>query len=218
MLNITKQPLFTIPLIRVKFPDHHLLNADDEIREFFNNTDTLYSNNLKETIGNYQSTTTIETPVNAFSFNGLKPLTDWVKSIQQQLWESLDFDPSILAIERSWVNRLVKSDIDTPTHMFAHVHGSTDLVCTYYYRCPPGSATIRFYNPLEMPIGIAPQNKPNVSIQPVEGELLAWPGYLWHSVDNHYLEQERIIAGFHINQQSFSINPRFVRAVYNPSN
>jgi hypothetical protein len=87
------------------------------------------------------------------------------------------------------------------------------MVCTFYYKYPPGSAPIRFHNPAELQFGLTPHEDTSVAITPEEGELICWPGYMWHSVDNHTIDQDRKVVGFHINQQSFSFNPSWTTVV-----
>lgn len=207
---IKKQELFPVNILRVKFPDAHLLNgADEEVDQFFSSTDTLHATNVKQLIGNYESTLNVKS-VDASVFKSLDPLRSWLGTIQHDLWTGLGFAESLIMIDRSWVNRLNSSDTDVPTHLWPHVHGSTDMVCVYYHRYPVGSASIRFHNPMETKIPCATTSIP---ITPEEGELICFPGWLWHSVDNHVIDQERMVFGFHFNQQSYSMNPVWNKVV-----
>lgn len=210
-MNIIEQDLFKVKLLRVKVPLE--LDALDEIRAYFDDTSVNLNEGLTESLGKYQSSNAIGVP----TFAGLAPLHDFLQKNMYSFWKEMGFADSFLAVERNWVNRYTKSDTDVPTHLFSHVHGATDLICTYYYKFPPGSATIRFHSPFEVPLGLTPQKTSSIAITPEEGEMLIWPGYVWHSVDNHYLDEERIIAGFHVNQQSFSVNQRFKRIAGNPN-
>jgi hypothetical protein len=210
MTDIIKQPLFPINILRVKFPHASEIDADKDINDLFTENDTLPI--IQDVIGNYESSLAIKN-YHDVTLKSLAPVKGWVMGIKEQLWSGLGFEESILTLERSWVNRVVKSTTDVPSHLFPHVHGSTDMVCTYYYKYPKGSAPIRFHNPMEISVGQTPMASKSIAITPEEGELLAWPGWLWHSVDPHELTQERIVIGFNINQQGFTIGNRWVKAV-----
>ena len=205
---ITKHELFPINILRVKYPDAHLLNADQEIENFFQEHSK--SMDVKEFIGSVESSLFVRN-YHDVDLPSLEPLKDWVLEIKNQLWDELGFKNSLLTVERSWINRSTKSNTSVPTHIWPHVHGSTDMVCTYYYKYPTGAAPIRFHNPVEIQIGMTPMQATSATVYPEEGELLVWPGWLWHSVDPHEVPDNRIVIGFNINQQSYSINNKWVK-------
>lgn len=205
---ISKQELFPINILRIKYPDAHLLNADQDIENFFNEHNE--SMNVQEFVGAIESSLFIKN-YHDVALKSFEPLKDWILTIKNQLWEALGFQDSLLTIERSWINRSTKSNTTVPSHLWPHVHGSTDMVCTYYYKYPDGSAPIRFHNPMEVQIGMTPMYTSSTIVYPEEGELLVWPGWLWHSVDAHEVPANRVVVGFNINQQSFSINNKWVR-------
>jgi uncharacterized protein (TIGR02466 family) len=210
---IRKDTLFPIGILRVKFPfKDQLVGVDEELDDFFKTHDTLYAPKVDKLIGQYESTLHL-TSVDASQFKSLNPLRNWLTEIQGELWKELGFADSLVMIDRSWANRISKSYTNIPTHLWPHVHGSTDMVATYYHKYPKGAAKIRFHNPAELQFGLTPQEISSVAIEPEEGELIVWPGYLWHSVDNHEIDDTRIVIGFHFNQASYSLEPKWNRVV-----
>ena len=205
---IKKQELFPINILRVKYPDAHLLNADQDIDKFFK--EHRDSMDVKEFVGSVESSLFVKN-YHDVDLQSFAPLKDWILTIKNQLWSALGFKNSLLTIERSWINRSTKSDTDVPTHLWPHVHGSTDMVCTYYYKYPKNAAPIRFHNPVEVQIGMTPMETTSIAVYPEEGELLVWPGWMWHSVDTHDVPEDRVVVGFNINQQSYSINNKWVK-------
>lgn len=211
MQKFVRQTLFPIDIIRVKHPNPEIFNFDKGIKDFFDNEDTLIKNGVGKLVGNFESTLTVS--INADCFDFLSPLKNWVSGMSEQLWKDLGFAESLLIMERSWMSRVTKSSTDVPTHLWPHVHGSTDMVCLYYYKYPKGSAKIRFHNPFEVQFGLTPFTNTMVEIQPEEGELLVWPGWLWHSLEEHTIDDERIVIGYHFNQQSYSVNSKWKKVV-----
>ena len=114
----------------------------------------------------------------------------------------------------SWVSRYEEG-----IHHDTHNHVKTILSGTYYPRAQGAEQPIKFYNPSpnvfshSSPSNCIDGNMPNTQIMgaigspmellihPIEGEVLLWPSYLYHSVDEPQNVQEdysRIAISFNL--------------------
>ena len=97
-----------------------------------------------------------------------------------------------LALKRGWVNHH-----KTGQSLVTHNHGNVTVVCTYYIKAPPNSGDLILYDPRggvnwgwEVEGGIV--GVKHIRVQPKEGTLVIFPGFLLHAVDINRSPQPRI--------------------------
>jgi hypothetical protein len=162
------------------------------------------SKNLNLPSATGENISTIRVMPDIMTLPSVKKFSSWIKKVIPQLWEEIGYEPAELAVERSWVNQFKQGSI-----LKAHGHGSTEMVMTYYHKIPAGSSSITFYNPFEVSTGMAPFSEKSFTIQPEEGLLLAWPGFLWHQVNENKVDDTRIAISMHVHQGSFTLADRW---------
>ena len=87
-----------------------------------------------------------------------------------------------------------------------HNHPNAYLSAAYYVKFPKNSGNIKFFDPKEQKNIRYPHTKKYTelsaavtSIEPEEGNLLLFPSYLYHSVDENKSDDERIVISFNID-------------------
>ncbi len=79
------------------------------------------------------------------------------------------------------------------TYPHTHINGSEDLACVYWARVPEGSGRLEFYpNGLPGPI---------ISVQPVAGDFMIFPGGLLHGVRQNTSDELRISMSLNLKVQ-----------------
>mgnify|MGYP001438585673 FL=1 len=91
-----------------------------------------------------------------------------------------------------------------------HHHGNSDLSAAYYVTAEKNCGDIVFYDPRPAPVYKHPVAKsPNIlnasvnSVQPEEGLLVLFPGYLEHSVNPNNSNNKRIVISFNVSLERF---------------
>lgn len=200
---IITRDIFPVTIAHTNWADKHLLGDDFDIEvAHYLNQSVSDARKLQPTI---ESTFRFTNDV--MGMESVKPFRYWMESIMDDLWAGIGYEPAEIAIERSWINRVPKG-----AHLFGHAHGSTEMVCTYYHKAPTGSAKLILHNPFEMQSGMSPYANKTIEIQPKDGDLYAWPGYLWHSVETHETDEPRIAISMHVHQGSYTLSNRWVKA------
>jgi len=87
-----------------------------------------------------------------------------------------------------------------------HNHPNAYLSSVYYVKVPKNSGNIKFFDPREQKnirfpkiINYTDASAVITEITPKEGDLLIFPAYLYHSVDENLSEHDRIIVSFNID-------------------
>tara|TARA_B100000575_G_C22984506_1_gene567906 strand:- start:147 stop:743 length:597 start_codon:yes stop_codon:yes gene_type:complete len=86
-----------------------------------------------------------------------------------------------------------------------HHHGNSTISAAYYVRAPKNCGDIVFYDPRPAPVYFHPHSKKANSlncvvnsIEPEEGLLVLFPGYLDHSVNENFSNKERMVISFNL--------------------
>ena len=86
-----------------------------------------------------------------------------------------------------------------------HMHPNSYLSASYYVKVPEKSGNICFFDPKEQKNFSYPPIKKDtelsaemVHIKPAEGNLLLFPAYLYHCVEESYSNEDRIVISFNI--------------------
>ena len=87
-----------------------------------------------------------------------------------------------------------------------HNHPNAFLSAAYYLQTSETSGSINFFDPREQKNTRYPKIKnftelsaAVVKFEPKEGDLLLFPSYLYHSVDENLSDQDRIIISFNVD-------------------
>jgi len=118
--------------------------------------------------------------------------------IDEMGWE---YNPDKVKITVMWsiVNKKGSFNIQ-------HNHPNAYLSAVYYVNVPENSGNIKFFDPREQKNIRYPKIKNYTDasaviaeITPKEGDLLIFPAYLYHSVDENLSELDRIIVSFNVD-------------------
>ncbi len=111
------------------------------------------------------------------------------------------FDPLKVKCTSMWaiINRKNSFNIE-------HTHSNNYLSAAYYVKAPENSGNFKASNPNIINRNIFPKsnqgtelNSNSVSIKINEGDLLIFPAYLPHSVEENKTEEDRVIVSFNID-------------------
>ena len=87
-----------------------------------------------------------------------------------------------------------------------HIHGNNFISAAYYVKAPKDSGSIKFFDPNEVKKFRHPEieNRTDLSafgyaIKPIEGNLLIFPSYLYHSVGKNISNEDRIVISFNVD-------------------
>jgi len=87
-----------------------------------------------------------------------------------------------------------------------HNHQNCYFSAAYYVKKPKNSGDITFFDPKEAKTYRFPKiekyteySTESVTIKPEEGDLLIFPSYLYHSVDENLSEDDRIVISFNVD-------------------
>ena len=158
-------------------------------------------NKYKKELGNY-----IKLYDDIINIQSMVKFKSYMRNYMKTAWTNIGYEECGIAIERSWINRFEKG-----SRLMGHAHGSTEMVMTYYHQVPEGSAEISFFNPFDRQLGMAPFKNKLFTYAPKAGDLLAWPGFLWHEVHVQQIDQPRIAISMHVHQGSYALADRWVR-------
>lgn len=136
---------------------------------------------------------------NIHSYEIFHPLFEYICQMVTRACYDLNFVESDIAITSSWLT--VNSNKDH--HIKEHVHKDV-FSGVFYLKCPEGSGRLNIKNESinRMWMGndlISDKNEftaSNILIEPVDGNILLFPSYLPHSVENNDSDCERISISF----------------------
>jgi uncharacterized protein (TIGR02466 family) len=133
----------------------------------------------------------------------------FVDSVSPVLYEIITKDyawkckPEQIIFEGMWsiINR-------SNSYNLRHFHPNCHLSAAYYVKAKENCGKIKFYDPLDQRLIKAPrksiQNDLNVeaiTFTPQEGDLLIFPSYFHHSVEENLSGQDRIVISFNVEIQ-----------------
>lgn len=133
----------------------------------------------------------------------------FVDSVSPVLYEIITKDyawkckPEQITFEGMWsiINR-------SNSYNTRHFHPNCHLSAAYYVKAKENCGKIKFYDPLDQRLIKAPrksiQNDLNVeaiTFTPQEGDLLIFPSYFHHSVEENLSGEDRIVISFNVEIQ-----------------
>ena len=105
------------------------------------------------------------------------------------------------SVGTSWINVNSKAD----HYNQYHCHPGTYLACVYYVNCSEGSGDIVFCDPRAGHAAnvlhhdkLTSVNAVEVNVQPKQGELILFPGWLYHFVTQNTDDEDRITIATNI--------------------
>lgn len=202
--TLSSMLVFPVNIVKTNIKHLNLVGHDFDL-EITEILDNIPSNRKLET-ANGEYSTTLRQYQDIINLDSLKKFNNYIRSTMMEFWKKIGYEESQIAIERSWINRFSKG-----SKLHSHAHGSTEMVMTYYHKIPNGSASIRFFNPFDNYTGMAPFINKSFTYSPKEGDLLAWPGFLWHEIDEQSVEGDRIAISMHVHQGSYCLADRWRR-------
>jgi len=97
-------------------------------------------------------------------------------------------------VSASWMSRL-----EPGNYSVAHQHGHADLSGVYYYKTTGKDGDLYFQTPNLAATTTVWSTQPNyVSLPPVQGKLLLFPGWLTHGIHTNVSRHTRISVSFNI--------------------
>lgn len=139
---------------------------------------------------NFNSNVLVEYPCPAFINWISRSLQDYLMTVGVEPQWAQDY-----RISNSWCTL-------TRKHEFArmHDHGATDIAGVYYLKTTGKDGNFYFKTPNEqLAHSYAFQKIPNAQeIEPREGQLIMWPGFLFHGTKVNNTDDERISISFNI--------------------
>ena len=118
--------------------------------------------------------------------------------VDEMGWE---YNPDKIKITGMWsiINKKGSFNIQ-------HNHPNAYLSSVYYVKVPKNSGNIKFFDPREQKnirfpkiINYTDASAVITEITPKEGDLLIFPAYLYHSVEENLSEHDRIIVSFNVD-------------------
>lgn len=187
--------IYSVPIWQSEYPDF------EEYQQFFLETVKKYKeeNPTKETsrsnIAGYQSPDTLQ------QVEELRPLFEFICQMGFKAVSDLDFVDCDIAMTSAWLNindsrQCMNSE---------HVHGDT-FSGVFYLKAPEGSGKLSISNPainrMWQGCGLTSQKNQftgeTIRIEPVEGNIILFPSYLYHGVETNNHDDERISISFNL--------------------
>ena len=137
---------------------------------------------------------------NLYQLEAFQPLTECMNAASKRVLEFMKVDYADFVITDSWAN------INPGGHSHkAHTHPNNYLSGVYYVRAPEGSGDIEFLDPRPQALVLQPRVKQPTPYtawkHPVaaqEGQLLMFPSWLQHQVQENRSDEERISISFNV--------------------
>jgi len=197
MDNYKTYKLFPSPVFHLKIENYRELNL--ELKNYILNIKKKDSKGQKKSnYGGWHS---------HFFNQKDKPLEKFLKIIQKFIKKIIinemgwKYNPDKVVIPVMWaiINKKGSFNIQ-------HNHPNSFLSAVYYVETPNNSGTINFFDPKEQKNIRYPEvenftelSAAVVNIEPQEGNLLVFPSYLYHSVNENLSDKERIIISFNVD-------------------
>ena len=143
----------------------------------------------------------------AFQFGKESVPNNFIKSIHQYIKKVITngygwkYKPENVGVTEMWA---VINSKDTYNQL--HNHTNSYLSAAYYVKAAKDSGSIKFFDPNEVKKFRHPEieNRTDLSafgyaIKPIEGNLLIFPSYLYHSVGKNTTNEDRIVVSFNVD-------------------
>ena len=151
----------------------------------------------------YKGRTTYETQHNLAEQSEYIEFVDYLKSVANTFLTDLGFDYN--KISKKFNPYMFATELNKGSYQERHIH-AYQLSGILYLKVPEGSAPIQFNDPIHTREYVnwptIDNTNPNtflrVQYQPVVGSLLMWPSWLYHEVDTHEIDDNRIGLVFNL--------------------
>jgi uncharacterized protein (TIGR02466 family) len=190
--------IFPTPIFQFEIDDHETINL--ELSKYIYE---LYENDKKgierSNVKGWHS--------KSFKFEKDNTPSNFVKSVHKYVKKVIisgygwKYIPEKIGVTEMWA---VINSKDTYNQL--HNHTNSYLSAAYYVKAPKNSGNIQFYDPNEVKKFRHPQIEKRTdlsalgySIKPIEGNLLIFPSYLYHSVEKNLSDQDRIVVSFNVD-------------------
>lgn len=92
-----------------------------------------------------------------------------------------------------WVNSTKFGGYNSP-----HIHGKCEVIGLYYPKVPPGSSDLTLVRTDGSSYHNLFMDSRFMNIKPIEGRFYLFPGHIWHYVEAHTIEDERVSISFNL--------------------
>ena len=146
----------------------------------------------------------------SFKFEKESVPNNFIKSIHQYIKKVITtgygwkYKPENIGVTEMWA---VINSKDTYNQL--HNHTNSYLSAAYYVKAPKDSGSIQFFDPNEVKKFRHPEIEKRTdlsafgyAIKPIEGNLLIFPSYLYHSVGKNISNEDRIVISFNVDIKS----------------
>ncbi len=139
-------------------------------------------------------------------YKALNYLEDLVRDFSNDFIHRFNVvEPSFSVTETEWWVNINSRN----SYNVIHEHGRADLIGIYYAQCPPDSGTLVInrndgscYTQLYKG-GTSPECARAFEVEAVAGRFYLFPGHVWHHVNEHLPDTERISLSYNIHLQGF---------------
>ena len=127
-------------------------------------------------------------------------------SMQKDIYDNEHIDRHA-RLGNMWANINPSGGMNMP-----HIHPNALFSGVYYVKSNPKSGRLKIYDPRPGANFIMPTRKPGnpgrdlwreANIEPIEGRIIMFPAWLWHSVEENMSDDIRISVSFNFIQQGF---------------
>ena len=189
--------LFATPIFKYRIEDHDKINSK-LTKYIYELRDKDPSGNSHSNVGGWHSQ----------NFDIINPGPP-----QEFIFKFKDFLKSVVTDKLGWKHVEGKGRIvamwaiinKKNSYNIKHNHPNCFLSAAYYVKAPKNSGSIQFYEPNEVKVMRYPEIEKHtkysagiVNIEPNEGDLLIFPSYIYHSVQQNKSDEDRIVISFNI--------------------
>ena len=197
--ELFESDLFPTPLYRMKADDLPLTVNRDTIQEACVSRKRWDEGRVISNRSGWQSNDLVEANYKHLPILGLWDVcVDLSKGIGEKQGLLSEYQ---YAIGSSWIN-INSSKYD---HNIYHCHPGTYLACVYYVKCDKDSGNLVFGDPrpgnatnIPHADNLTVYNSVEINIEPEQGELILFPGWLYHYVASNQNDQKRITIAINI--------------------
>ena len=127
-------------------------------------------------------------------------------SMQKDIYDNEHIDRHA-RLGNMWANINPSGGMNMP-----HIHPNALFSGVYYVKSNPKSGRLKIYDPRPGANFIMPTRKPGnpgrdlwreANIEPIEGRIIMFPAWLWHSVEENMSDDIRISVSFNFVQDGF---------------
>ena len=198
MNNIITHRLFPVPIFEYRLKNYEQLNK--ELEQYIYSLKEIDPTGMKKS--------------NAGGWHSPFFIIKESKAVQKFIASSHSFVADSISKEMGWKFLPEKTNITNMwsvinsknTFNIRHNHPNSLLSAAYYVKAKKNSGSICFFDPKEARTMRRPLkdkdndlNADTIKVEPLEGNLLLFPSYLHHSVDENLSDEDRIVISFNLD-------------------